>query len=83
MKDGGKNKLKSSSFNNKIEAGEGNQIEVSYIGYKSYSFFVDDTFKRFEIFLEEDAFEMDNVVVTALGIAREEKYRLAGSSYGD
>ena len=56
-----------------IEAGEGDQIEVSYIGYKSYSFFVDDTFKRFEIFLEEDAFEMDNVVVTALGIAREEK----------
>lgn len=56
-----------------IEAVNGNRIQVSYIGYESYSFIAVNTSQKIEIFLEESSFKMDDVVVTALGIAREEK----------
>ena len=55
-----------------LETGKEIRIIVSYVGYQEQT--VDISSKTFvEVLLEQDAFQLESVVVTALGITRQEK----------
>ncbi|MCF8715149.1 SusC/RagA family TonB-linked outer membrane protein [Joostella atrarenae] len=55
-----------------ISAKKGDEVKITYVGFFPSSFTIGDkTF--YEIKLEQDVSELDEVVVTALGIKREEK----------
>ncbi|WP_209403133.1 SusC/RagA family TonB-linked outer membrane protein [Pseudozobellia sp. WGM2] len=58
--------------NYSIEAAEGDILVFSYLGTKSQSATVGSS-KVINVAMEEDASQLDEVVVTALGIKREEK----------
>lgn len=55
-----------------LQLAEFEELSVSYIGYKTTTLLVPET-SYIEILLESDAMVMDAVVVTALGISRDEK----------
>ncbi len=52
-----------------LEANENDLIEISYLGYKPYSFTVGQE-NYYEINLEEKSVNIDEIVVTALGLER-------------
>lgn len=55
-----------------LEMGKETRIIVSYVGFQEQT--VDISGKTFvEVLLEQDAFQLESVVVTALGITRQEK----------
>ncbi|EIJ37379.1 TonB-linked outer membrane protein, SusC/RagA family [Galbibacter orientalis DSM 19592] len=55
-----------------ITAKKGDEVKITYVGFLPTTFIIGDkTF--YEIKLEQDVSELDEVVVTALGIKREEK----------
>ena len=58
--------------NYSIEAAEGDVLVFSYLGTKSQTVTVGSS-KEISVAMEEDASQLDEVVVTALGIKREEK----------
>lgn len=55
-----------------IQAAKGEVLEISYIGYATQNIKVAEL-KSLKIVMEEDAKVLDEVVVTALGIKREQK----------
>ncbi len=55
-----------------IQANAGDVLEFSYIGFKTQSITVGDS-NTVNVTMEEDASQLDEVVVTALGIKRNEK----------
>ncbi len=55
-----------------IEVSEGEQIEFSFLGMKSVTYTVGPN-DVINVALDEDAAQLDEVVVTALGISREKK----------
>ncbi|WP_417360728.1 SusC/RagA family TonB-linked outer membrane protein [Galbibacter sp.] len=55
-----------------VQASIGDQLSVTYVGFQPYTFAVADK-DFYEIKLEQDVSQLDEVVVTALGIKREEK----------
>ena len=58
--------------NYSIQANKGDVLEFSYIGFKTQSVTVGDS-NTVNVTLGEDASELDEVVITALGIKRQEK----------
>ncbi|MFZ4427412.1 MAG: SusC/RagA family TonB-linked outer membrane protein [Saprospiraceae bacterium] len=55
-----------------LETGNETKVIVSYVGFQEQT--VDISGKTFvEVLLEQDAFQLESVVVTALGITRQEK----------
>lgn len=59
-----------------IEASEGDVLVFSYLGMKSQTVTVSSS-PTINIVLEEDASQLDEVVVTALGLSRKKKSLLA------
>src|SRR5690606_10242588 len=55
-----------------VQAGVGDQFSVAYVGFESQTFVVGDK-DYYEITLAQDVSQLEVVVVTALGIKREEK----------
>lgn len=58
--------------NYSIQANKGDVLEFSYIGFKTESVTVGDS-NTINLTMSEDASQLDEVVVTALGIKRDEK----------
>ena len=58
--------------NYSIQANQGAVLEFSYIGFKTQSITVGDT-NTINVTMEEDASQLDEVVVTAFGLVREKK----------
>lgn len=55
-----------------VQASQGDQLTVTYVGFQPKTFVVDDN-DFYQIQLEQDVSQLDEVVVTALGIKRAEK----------
>lgn len=55
-----------------LQAIEGDEVEVNFLGYQSVIFIVDER-KSYEIELQESVIGLNEVVVTALGLERESK----------
>ena len=64
-----------------LTVSEGATIIVSYVGYKTYQFKVNPGITEYQIKLQADAVQLDNVVVTAFGIEKDKK--AAGFSFSE
>lgn len=66
-------KISDTSGKFSVKVAAGTKISFSYIGYKTYSTVITKNEKNLRIILEKSVNELNEVVVTALGIEREKK----------